>query len=105
MLLDDIKVVKLISGEEVLAGIKDIDELCLELLKPVTIHIMGLDNGQKGISISPWVVVSAENAKCIIDKCNILCIMDADQQIAQVYNEKVHGGVSVVKPGLVLPKL
>ena len=79
---NDIVTLKLITGEEVLAGYISNDADHYTVKKPATIA----NNGQGGMGIIPWMMTSkAETVK--ITSTTVIAMAPTDDDIAKAYTE------------------
>ena len=89
---NDVKVLKLITGEEVIARIteeKNVDLITLE--KPMTLQMMPpTSTGQVGVALVPWMK-AAKNEKVTISTEHILVEVEASDQSEKNYLQVVTG--------------
>lgn len=89
------KLVKLVTGEEVLAKFEDAgDRVILE--NPVRLQLQ-----QKGIAMIPLSPFMKEDAKIIIQKRDVMYTVEPDEDVVNGYNQQ-YGGIVVAPPGLTL---
>ena len=90
---NDVKVLKLITGEEVIARVteeKNVDLITLE--KPMTLQMMppNTSTGQMGFALVPWMK-AAKNDKTTISIEHILVEDEASEQTEKNYLQLVTG--------------
>lgn len=82
--MSDIKVVKLITGEELLSSITDQDGLDKWILEKPYVMVMG----PEGTGIMPWVPY-AETDRITIDKKHVMIILEPKEAVKQSYSKMV----------------
>jgi len=89
---NDVKVLKLITGEEVIARITKEENSLITLEKPMTLQMMSpnTSTGQMGFAMVPWLV-AAKNEKIAISTEHILVTDDALDQTGKNYLQIVTG--------------
>ena len=87
-----VKVLKLISGEEVITrisnGLGDTGSIVCE--KPMMTHPVPVQGGQMAMGISPWMF-AGESDKIEIARSSVIAITDAKKDIEDKYIEMVTG--------------
>jgi hypothetical protein len=91
-----LKLVKLVTGEEVLAKVETTPQNGLILENPVRLQL-----SQKGVAMIPLSPFMKEGAKITITERDIMFIVDADEDVVNGYNQQF-GGIVVAPPGLTL---
>ena len=91
----DIKLVKLITGEEVLTKYDEGNPSCV-LNNPVKLQL-----SQKGVAMIPLSPFMKENAKIVISKASVLYTVEPDEDVVNAYNQQF-GGIMLVPSGLSL---
>ncbi|KKL78818.1 hypothetical protein LCGC14_2021030 [marine sediment metagenome] len=86
-MVNDTKVIKLISGEELIAQIDIVDQTVI-LHNPVKIVITS--EGQ--MAMASWIIFS-EDKQYIIPKSQILCMAIPQSEILNAYNSKFGSGI------------
>ena len=88
---NDVKVLKLITGEEVIARITKEKNKLISLKKPMTLQMMpSTATGQVGIALVPWMK-SGKNEKVTISIEHILVEDEAAEQTEKNYLQIVTG--------------
>ena len=88
---NDVKVLKLITGEEVIARITEEENNLISLKKPMTLQMMPpTATGQVGIALVPWMK-SAKNEKVTISTEHVLVTDEASDQSEKNYLQVVTG--------------
>ena len=90
---NDVKVLKLITGEEVIARVteeKNVDLITLE--KPMTLQMLppNTSTGQVGFALVPWMK-AAKNEKVIISTEHIIAEDEGSEQTKKNYLQLVTG--------------
>jgi len=89
---NDVKVLKLITGEEVIARVSEEHNDLLTLEKPMTLQMMppNTSTGQVGFALVPWIK-AAENDKTTISIEHVLVTDEASDQTEKNYLQVVTG--------------
>ena len=88
---NDVKVLKLITGEEVIARVTEEENNLITLEKPMTLQMVPpTSTGQVGFALVPWMK-AAKNEKVIISTEHILTEDDASEQTGKNYLQLVTG--------------
>lgn len=90
-----IKLIKLITGEEVLAKYEESDTTMI-MENPMRLQL-----SPKGLAMIPLSPFMKENAKITIQKKDVLYTVDADDDVINGYNQQF-SGIVVAPPGLVI---
>ena len=90
---NDVKILKLITGEEVIARVteeKNVDLITLE--KPMTLQMLppNTSTGQVGFALVPWMK-AAKNEKVTISTEHIIAEDEASEQTEKNYLQVVTG--------------
>ena len=90
---NDVKILKLITGEEVIARVteeKNVDLITLE--KPMTLQMLppNTSTGQVGFALVPWMK-AAKNEKITISTEHIIAEDEASEQTEKNYLQVVTG--------------
>lgn len=92
MMAKTVKVLKLISGEEVITrisnGLGDTGSIVCE--KPMMTQPVPVQGGQMAMGISPWMF-AGESDKIEIARSSVIAITDAKKDIEDKYIEMVTG--------------
>ena len=88
---NDVKVLKLITGEEVIARVTEENNL-ITLEKPMTLQMLSpnTSTGQVGFAMVPWMK-AAKNEKVTISTEHILVEVEASDQSEKNYLQVVTG--------------
>jgi len=83
---NDVKVLKLITGEEVIARVSEEHNDLLTLEKPMTLQMMppNTSTGQVGFALVPWIK-AAKNDKTTISIEHVLVTDEASDQTEKNY--------------------
>ena len=89
---NDVKVLKLITGEEVIARVSEENSNLLTLEKPMTLQMMppNTSTGQVGFAIVPWIK-AAKNDKVTISMEHVLVTDEASNQTEKNYLQVITG--------------
>ena len=89
---NDVKVLKLITGEEVIARVSEEHNDLLTLEKPMTLQMMppNTSTGQVGFALVPWIK-AAKNDKTTISIEHVLVTDEASKQTETNYLQVVTG--------------
>ena len=88
---NDVKVLKLITGEEVIARVSEENNL-ITLEKPMTLQMLppNTSTGQVGFAMVPWMK-AAKNNKATISIDHVLVTDEASEQTEKNYLQVVTG--------------
>ena len=89
---NDVKVLKLITGEEVIARVSEENSNLITLEKPMTLQMMppNTSTGQVGFALVPWIK-AAKNDKTTISIEHVLVTDEASDQTEKNYLQVVTG--------------
>ena len=89
---NDVKVLKLITGEEVIARVSAEHSDLLTLEKPMTLQMMppNTSTGQMGFAMVPWMK-AAKNDKATISIEHVLVTDEASNQTEKNYLQVITG--------------
>ena len=89
---NDVKVLKLITGEEVIARVSKEHSDLLTLEKPMTLQMIPptTSTGQMGFALVPWMK-AAKNDKTIISIEHVLVTAEASDQTEKNYLQLITG--------------
>ena len=89
---NDVKVLKLITGEEVIARVTEESSNLLILEKPMTLQMIppNTSTGQVGFALMPWMQ-AAKNEKVIISTEHIIAEDEGSEQTQKNYLQLVTG--------------
>ena len=88
---NDVKVLKLITGEEVIARVTEEENNLLTLEKPMTLQMMPpTSTGQVGFAMVPWIK-AAKNDKTTISIEHVLVTDEASKQTETNYLQVITG--------------
>ena len=89
---NDVKVLKLITGEEVIARVTEEKNNLITLEKPMTLQMIppNTSTGQMGFAMVPWMK-AAKNKKVTISIEHILTEDEASEQTEKNYLQVVTG--------------
>ena len=88
---NDVKVLKLITGEEVIARVSEENSNLLTLEKPMTLQMIpNTSTGQMGFAMVPWMK-AAKNDKTTISIEHVLVTDEASDQTEKNYLQVITG--------------
>ena len=89
---NDVKVLKLITGEEVIARVSEESSNLLILEKPMTLQMLppNTSTGQVGFAMVPWMK-AAKNNKTTISIDHVLVTDEASNQTEKNYLQVITG--------------
>ena len=89
---NDVKVLKLITGEEVIARVSEERSNLLTLEKPMTLQMIppNTSTGQMGFAMVPWIK-AAKNDKTTISIEHVLVTDEASKQTETNYLQVITG--------------
>ena len=89
---NDVKVLKLITGEEVIARVSEERSNLLILEKPMTLQMIppNTSTGQMGFALVPWIK-TAKNDKMTISIEHVLVTDEASDQTEKNYLQLITG--------------
>jgi len=89
---NDVKVLKLITGEEVIARITEEENNLVSLKQPMTLQMLppNTSTGQVGFALVPWIK-AAKNNKATISIEHVLVTDEASDQTEKNYLQVVTG--------------
>ena len=89
---NDVKVLKLITGEEIIARVAQEKNNLITLEKPMTLQMLppNTSTGQVGFALVPWIK-AAKNDKTTISIEHVLVTDEASEQTEKNYLQVVTG--------------
>jgi hypothetical protein len=98
-----VNIIKLITGEELLAEIMPSGDTVCKIKNPVRIIVMPnkIDPKTPNIGFAPWAEFS-DDKSFILDKSHVLCIMTPIKEFVNQYNS-MFGGLVLPTSNLIMP--
>lgn len=98
----NIKLLKLINGEELVSEIINDDGSTVKIKNPVRIIMMPskADPKTPSVGLAPWAEFS-EDKEIVLDKSHILCMMKPIREFINQYNS-IFGGIVLPSSKLIL---
>jgi len=98
----NIKLLKLINGEELVSEIINDDGSTVKIKNPVRIIMMPskADPKTPSVGLAPWAEFS-EDKEIVLDKSHILCMMTPIREFINQYNS-IFGGIVLPSSKLIL---
>lgn len=87
----NIKVVKLVTGEEILCELKNNDDGIIMNNPIVMIPVPGED-GQVGLGLAPWLPAS-EGREIWVENIHIICVTEPKKDLYDHYNTTYGSGI------------
>ena len=83
--MNDLKVIKLSTGEDIITKLKVSDQDFLEAKDPLKVKLYSEDNdNHESMGLSRWMAFSEDNI-CIINKSSIISMCDASEHVEKFY--------------------
>lgn len=92
----EVKLVKLITGEDILAGVEEYREHDILVSKPMSLAM----HPEKGLVLMKFTPY-AKTDEVAFDRTSILCILDPQDKIADHYKEMV-GAIITPNQGIIV---
>lgn len=92
----DVKLIKLITGEDIIAGLESYHEFNIVVSKP---HSLAM-HPEKGLILMKFTPY-AKTDEVSFDRTSILCILDPQDKIADHYKDLV-GAIITPKQGIIV---
>ena len=98
----NIKLLKLINGEELVSEITNDDVSTVKIKNPVRIIMMPskADPKTPSVGLAPWAEFS-EDKEIVLDKSHVLCMMTPIREFINQYNS-IFGGIVLPSSKLIL---
>jgi hypothetical protein len=102
-MVSNIKILKLVTGEEILGEIMPSGDAVCIIKNPVRIIVMPnkMDPKTPNVGFAPWAEFSDQKS-FTIDKSHVLCIIDPIKEFINQYNS-MFGGLVVPTSNLIMP--
>lgn len=98
--MSNIKVIKLVSGEELVAEITSETETAVVLTNVVAAVLQrSQQTGGAALGFMPWM--HAANGPFTIDKSKLICIAEVADEVKNGYNQIFGAGIVVPPQGLI----
>lgn len=82
--MSNVRIFKMVSGEEVLARVEEIDENTYQFSKARAIMVAGVQQGGLQISFIPWTVTDPDGAYPV-EKDRVMCEPNLSQELEMTY--------------------
>ncbi len=100
--MDKISIIKLVSGEEIIAVLSISDDI-FSLKNPAVVIIQTESNGKSSVGLADYLMLAEKKEISILAK-NVLCTYMPNTDIKNAYNSMFGSGLVIAKPvGNVLP--
>ena len=99
--MSQIKVIKLVSGEELVVEITDENDSSVTFKNPVAAVLQrSQQTGGAALGFMPWM--HAANGPFIVDKSKIICVSEVAEEVKNGYNQIFGAGIVVPPKDLIL---
>ena len=98
--MSEIKVVKLVSGEELVVEIVSESETSVEFKNPLAAILQRTKTGEGALGFMPWM--HAANGPFTVNRNNIVCIAEVADEVKNGYNQIFGAGIVVPPKDLIL---
>lgn len=88
---NDIVTMKISTGEEIIAKIKEIDDTTVTVLKPFTLILTAGHGGQGSVAFAPFMLGADDQASIVLDRKNIVLMVKANSSAAGQYIKATTG--------------
>jgi len=95
-----LKVIKLVSGEELVAEVVLEHDDWVEFKNPVAAILQRTKTGEGALGFMPWM--HAANGPFNVSKHNIVCIAEVAEEVKNGYNQIFGAGIVVPPKDLIL---
>ena len=99
--MSELRILKLISGEEVVGEITADTSDSVTIKNPCTLGIMQTQTGQPRLNMMPMLLFS-EQEKVQLQRAHILYAVSVAQEIENKYNEIYGSGIVLPKPSAII---
>lgn len=88
----DIRVIKLITGEEIIAQVFDITENKIVIHKPLMFVLSNKenDNGSTDVVFAPWIISLDFSSTIVLDISKTVVVADVSDIAKEKYNEAIN---------------
>jgi len=98
--MSEIKVVKLVSGEELVVEIVGETENYVEFKNPLAAILQRTKTGEGALGFMPWM--HAANGPFVVAKNNVVCVAEVAEEVKNGYNQIFGAGIVVPPKDLIL---
>lgn len=96
----DIKVFKLVTGEEILGELIEITDKAVTLKNPVAVVMQRMQNGETGLGFMPFMAYVA-NKTVVFNQDKIILAAEVDETVSGQYNTIFGAGIVVPSKTLI----
>ena len=94
-----IKILKLVSQEDIICDYEVMEDGSLSLLKPAKIMMFPTENGGMGMAIMPWVPFSDDPSITLKERSLLIEPMEPSIEMRNEYNQRFGSGIVTPKKG------
>jgi hypothetical protein len=98
--MNEIKVVKLVSGEELVVEITEETKDSVTFKNPLLAILQRTKTGEGALGFMPWM--HAANGPFAVNKNNIVCVAEVAEEVKNGYNQIFGAGIVVPPKDLIL---
>jgi len=98
--MSEIKVVKLVSGEELVVEIVSENDTTIEFKNPLSAILQRTKTGEGALGFMPWM--HAANGPFVVNKNNVVCVAEVAEEVKSGYNQIFGAGIVVPPKDLIL---
>jgi len=100
--MSEIKTLKMVSGEEVLCKVNEIDEDSgvFTIESPLVLQVMPTPQGGFGLGLIPWIH-SQRSGEIEVSVSQIMCLATPDKEVQDGYLSQI-SGIKIASSGIAL---
>jgi len=91
---NDIRLVKFVNGEHVIAKVEESPHNTFLLLKPIVLMPVSANS----VGMRPWLIGGDFSRAVEVDKQHVIIVCEVEPELAREYNEKYHDGIVTPTP-------
>lgn len=96
MIMVNVKLIYLLTGEQLLAEYLRSDEIDITVKRPIRVQLVPTQDGKLGIAVDEFMPLSAENQGLCIRQSAIVSIADPNDMLLEKYND-LFGNIKMPK--------
>ena len=98
--MSEVKVVKLVTGEELVVEITSANETQIEFKNPLATVLQRTKTGEGALGFLPWM--HAANGPFVVQRINVICVAEVADEVKNGYNQVFGAGIVVPPKDLIL---
>jgi hypothetical protein len=98
--MSEVKVVKLVSGEELVVEITEETNDSVTFKNPLLAILQRTKTGEGALGFMPWM--HAANGPFSVNKNNVICVSEVAEEVKNGYNQIFGAGIVVPPKDLIL---